>query len=56
MMLADLGAEVLPIDRPASEQPGWPALFDRGRRRVAVDLKHPEGRRWSSTWSSGPTP
>jgi alpha-methylacyl-CoA racemase len=43
MLLADLGAEVLAVDRPASGQPGWPALFARGRRRVAVDLKHPEG-------------
>ena len=43
MLLADLGAEVLAVDRPASGQPGWPALFARGRRRVAVDLKHPAG-------------
>ena len=43
MLLADLGAEVLTVDRPASDRPGWPALFGRGRRRVAVDLKHPEG-------------
>jgi alpha-methylacyl-CoA racemase len=43
MLLADLGAEVLAVDRPASDRPGWPALFGRGRRRVAVDLKHPEG-------------
>src|SRR5215211_743357 len=43
MLLADLGAEVLAVDRPATGQGGWPALFARGRRRVAVDLKHPEG-------------
>jgi alpha-methylacyl-CoA racemase len=43
MLLADLGAEVLAVDRPASGPPGWPALLARGRRRVAVDLKHPEG-------------
>jgi alpha-methylacyl-CoA racemase len=43
MLLADLGAEVLAVDRPASAGPGWPALFGRGRRRVAVDLKHPDG-------------
>ena len=43
MLLADLGAEVLAVDRPASGQAGWLALFTRGRRRVAVDLKHPEG-------------
>jgi alpha-methylacyl-CoA racemase len=43
MLLADLGAEVLAVDRPAPDRPGWPALFGRGRHRVAVDLKHPEG-------------
>ena len=43
MLLADLGAEVLAVDRPAAGGHGWPALFARGRRRVAVDLKHPEG-------------
>jgi alpha-methylacyl-CoA racemase len=43
MLLADLGAEVLAVDRPASGPGGWPALFARGRSRVAVDLKHPEG-------------
>jgi alpha-methylacyl-CoA racemase len=43
MLLADLGAEVLAVDRPATGQGGWPALFARGRSRVAVDLKHLEG-------------
>jgi alpha-methylacyl-CoA racemase len=43
MLLADLGAEVLAVDRPATGQPGWPVLFGRGRHRVAVDLKHPDG-------------
>ena len=43
MLLADLGAEVLAVDRYAPEQPGWPLLLARGRRRVAVDLKHPDG-------------
>jgi alpha-methylacyl-CoA racemase len=43
MLLADLGAEVLAVDRPVAERPAWPALFGRGRRRVAVDLKHPDG-------------
>ncbi len=46
MMLADMGADVLRIDRPPRE----PArrdprtdLLNRGRRSVAVDLKHPQG-------------
>jgi alpha-methylacyl-CoA racemase len=41
MLLADLGAEVLAVDRPGES--GRPSLFARGRRRVAVDLKHPDG-------------
>jgi alpha-methylacyl-CoA racemase len=44
MLLADLGAEVLAVERPAAaNRPARPALLGRGRRRVAVDLKHPEG-------------
>jgi alpha-methylacyl-CoA racemase len=43
MLLADLGAEVVRVDRPATAATGWPALMARGRRSVAVDLKHPEG-------------
>jgi alpha-methylacyl-CoA racemase len=43
MLLADLGAEVLRVERPASNLPAWPTLLARGRRRLAVDLKHPEG-------------
>ena len=42
MLLADLGAEVLAVDRPAGPT-RLAALFGRGRRRVAVDLKHPDG-------------
>jgi alpha-methylacyl-CoA racemase len=49
MMLADAGAEVLRIDRPMPSGLGMerPARFDllaRGRRSVAIDLKHPDGR------------
>lgn len=48
MMLADLGAEVIRIDRTAPSGLGVqkPERFNfpaRGRRSVAIDLKHPEG-------------
>ena len=48
MVLADLGADVVRIDRPSGAlQLGDPELPDptlRGRRRVAADLKDPAGR------------
>jgi alpha-methylacyl-CoA racemase len=48
MVLGDLGADVVRVDRPLSgPQPGGPDLPDptlRGRRRVAADLKDPAGR------------
>ena len=48
MMLSDMGAEVLRIDRAESVRDGAaPPLWDvnaRGRRSVGVDLKHPAGR------------
>src|SRR4051794_9706005 len=47
MLLADLGADVLRIDRTGGANPlaegAWNAMH-RGRRSVAVDLKHPDGR------------
>jgi alpha-methylacyl-CoA racemase len=49
MMLSDMGAEVLRLDRADavnSEQglgPPTDFVLQRGRRSVAVDLKHPEG-------------
>ena len=48
MMLADLGAEVVRIDRAdrVHDEPSdtpHPDLLNRGRRSVGVDLKHPEG-------------
>ena len=45
MMLADMGADIIRIDRSASA--GRPAnkndILARGRRSIAVDLKNPEG-------------
>jgi alpha-methylacyl-CoA racemase len=48
MMLADMGADVVRIDRAEKVGGGDPAsppidLLGRGRRSVGVDLKHPEG-------------
>ncbi|CAN5846359.1 CaiB/BaiF CoA-transferase family protein [soil metagenome] len=48
MLLADLGAEVVRIDRAANVRGGDPTtppgdLLARGRTSVGVDLKHPEG-------------
>ena len=48
MMLADMGADVVRVDRAQSvrDEPG-PNAYDvlgRGRRSVGVDLKNPEGR------------
>ncbi len=48
MMLSDMGAEIVRIDRAQNVDPdasGPPSLdfLGRGRRSVGVDLKHPEG-------------
>jgi alpha-methylacyl-CoA racemase len=47
MLLADLGADVVRVDRrgPGSPIGGDPSrdLLNRGKRSVAVDLKHPDG-------------
>jgi alpha-methylacyl-CoA racemase len=42
-LLADLGADIVRIDRPG-KGPGPSNLLDRGRRAVTVDLKEPEHR------------
>jgi alpha-methylacyl-CoA racemase len=49
MVLADLGADVVLVDRPGPPalelgQAGTPDPLQRGRRRVVLDLKTPEGR------------
>jgi alpha-methylacyl-CoA racemase len=44
MLLADMGAEVVQVDRPETAGgAGWPALMSRGRRSVVIDLKHERG-------------
>lgn len=45
MMLADMGAEVVRVDRAAAVGQGAarPDLLARGRKSIAVDLKRPEG-------------
>ena len=45
MMLADMGAEVVRIDRAsaAGQEARRPDALARGRRSIAVDLKNPEG-------------
>lgn len=42
-VLSDLGAQVLRIDRAAEAASVAPGHLTRGRRSVAVDLKHPDG-------------
>ncbi|WP_435233273.1 CaiB/BaiF CoA transferase family protein [Micromonospora aurantiaca (nom. illeg.)] len=45
MMLADLGADVVRVDRPGGGFGAFPGdLLNRNRRSIAVDLKQPEGR------------
>jgi alpha-methylacyl-CoA racemase len=46
MLLADLGAEVIQVDRPGGSRSPVPRrseVASRGKRRVVVDLKHPRG-------------
>lgn len=45
MLLADLGADVIRVDRPAAPSADPQAyVLHRGRRSIVVDLKRPEGR------------
>jgi len=46
MLLADLGADIVRVDRVVAVDDGRPrrdTVLGRGRRSVAVDLKHPDG-------------
>jgi alpha-methylacyl-CoA racemase len=48
MVLSDFGAEVVRVDRASGVRGGDPAVppphvYNRGRRSIGVDLKHPEG-------------
>ncbi len=42
VMLADQGADVVHIDRPGVTPPADDAFFNRGKRRITLDLKDPE--------------
>ncbi|MDA8060995.1 MAG: CaiB/BaiF CoA-transferase family protein [Actinomycetota bacterium] len=48
MVLSDLGADVVRVDRPQQVRPDAPApatdVLGRGRRSIAVDLEHEAGR------------
>ncbi|MFJ2741698.1 CaiB/BaiF CoA transferase family protein [Streptomyces sp. NPDC087440] len=45
MLLADLGADVIRVDRPGAPRAfgDWHLVLDRGRRSTALDLKDPAG-------------
>jgi alpha-methylacyl-CoA racemase len=47
MLLSDLGADVVRVDRAQSVErgfdPGWLEVLNRGRRSIGIDLKHPDG-------------
>ena len=43
MMFADMGADVVVVDRAADVRPGNKAMaLQRGKRSLALDLKHPD--------------
>jgi alpha-methylacyl-CoA racemase len=44
MMLADMGAEVIRVDRTGGSRKRGKEVLNRGRKSIAVDLKSPEGR------------
>ena len=44
MLLADLGADVILIEKKAGSAGGPAAVFKRGKRSIALDLKQPEAK------------
>lgn len=57
MLLGDLGADVVRVDRPEPSPLGIEPVYDianRNKRSVVVDLKAPGGRGRCSTWSPEP--
>ena len=61
MMLADMGADVVRVDRASAVRGGdsdHPPrdLLNRGRRSVGIDLKSPEGSRRCCRWWREQTP
>lgn len=44
MLLADLGADVILIERPDNAGAGAARLFNRGKRSIGLDLKNPAAR------------
>jgi alpha-methylacyl-CoA racemase len=43
MLFSDMGAEVIRIDRKGGRAPLKTEIYLRGRKTVALDMKHPEG-------------
>ena len=43
MMLSDMGADIIRVDRKGNPGMGKMDILNRGRRSVAVDLKNPDG-------------
>ena len=59
MILSDLGADVVkvePVTGDSMRFSGKPFIgCQRGKRSLALDLKHPSGREAASGWWPGPT-
>ena len=53
MMLADMGADVVRVDRPTTAD--GPGILGRGRRSIAIDLKTDTGARCCLDLVAGPT-